>query len=184
MGVTEETINRINDFHDKNEHQLTDIINKFEVQYNKFMEDTEGESIFQIILRAHLYIEYELTEILKQTLKYPDELGTNINFSLKLKLLLALDAISPELKDPIKYLNTLRNKYAHELSYQFNERMYNEFFDTLSGKLKATQLLRTTECLSKRLRDALCSLWIELIELRLINKEIREDLEDYIRLDC
>lgn len=178
MGDKEEIRKRINDFTDKNEHQLVDIITKFEAQYNKFMEDTESESILQIILRAHLYIEYELTEILNKTLKYPNELGTNINFSMKLKLLLALDAIPPELKDPIKHLNTLRNKYAHELNYQFDERMYDKFYNTLSGKLKATHLVPISECLTNRLRDALCSLWIELIELRLINEDLRKDLVD------
>jgi len=178
MDNKEETKKRISDFYDKNEHQLTDIITKFEEQYNKFMKDTEGESILQIILRAHLYIEYELTEILNETLKHPNELGNRINFNMKLKLLLALDAIPLELKNPINHINTLRNNYAHELNFQFIEKMYDELYNALSGKLKATRLVQSNECLSKRLRDALCSLWIELIELRLINKDLRKEIED------
>lgn len=178
MGITEERKNRIKTFHENNEQQLIDITTNFEAQYNKFMLDTESESILQIILRAHLYIEYELTEILNQILKHPDELGTNLSFNQKLKLLLALDAIPLELKEPLKYMNTLRNNFAHKLDYQFNENIYNNFYDILSGKLKSIRLIQTNECLSKKLRNTLCSLWIELIELRLINEDLRKDLED------
>ncbi|MDQ0496789.1 hypothetical protein [Paenibacillus brasilensis] len=101
------------------------------------MLETEGENYFQIILRAHLYIEFEMTEILKSKLMHPEERGDKLNFSVTLKVLLAVGAIPLELKGPINFLNRIRNKYAHELDFQFSEETFRKFVDTFTEKFKA-----------------------------------------------
>jgi hypothetical protein len=177
MNRKDEIQKRVNGLYKKYGYQLEEIIEKFENQYKKFMMETEGESCFQIILRAHLYIEYEMSEILIMRLKNPEELG-NLNFNTKLKILLAVGAIPQDLKAPINFLNKTRNSYAHELNYKFDEGNYELLLNTFSKEFKETSLnrLNSTDCLSKKLRETLFALWEVLVEYRLINDEVREEL--------
>lgn len=159
--------------------ELEHITNSFENQYNKFIIATEGENYFQIILRAHLYIEHELTEIIRKYFKHPEEIIRQLNFSRKLGVLLALGEISQDLKAPINHLNRLRNKYAHELDYQFSEQDFNDFLDTFKPEFKMKYLVNITGdiSLSNKLRGTLASIWYILIEDRLIDKDVVLELE-------
>lgn len=169
---------RINDLGEDFIKQLDIIAVKFKEQHDKFIDETNGENFFQIILRAHLYIEYEMKEMLKIKLQHPEELGDQSRFASTLKILLAIGAIPLELKNPINFLNRIRNNYAHDLNYQFNEETYNKFINSFSEEFKANYKEKYKESLVVRLRELLITLWLLLIELRLINDEVKTELNN------
>ena len=71
------------------------------------------------ILKSHLYIEQILERLIKKKIPKPNHLFKNqISFSLKLDLALSLNAIPEKYVGPIKSLNGIRNKYAHNANYQ------------------------------------------------------------------
>lgn len=181
MDRREELMIRAKMLDEKYGDQLEVIAEKFQKQYDKFMLETEGENYFQIILRAHLYIEFEMREILKSKLMHPEELGDKLAFNVALKILLAIGAIPLELKVPINFLNRTRNRYAHELDFQFDEETFRRFLDTFvkgfdksidsyKGELNDYSLLQS-------LKQVLFSLWVALIGYRLISENIATELE-------
>ncbi len=73
------------------------------------------------ILKAHLFIERVIDSLIKEKLKNPDSLFKNqISFNVKLDFAHSLGVIPDRLLSPIKGLNSIRNKYAHNLEYQVN----------------------------------------------------------------
>jgi hypothetical protein len=185
MDRREELMIRAKKLDEKYGDQLEVIADKFQEQYDKFMLETEGENSFQIILRAHLYIEFEMTEILKSKLMHPEELGDRLAFNVSLKILLAIGAIPLELKAPINFLCRIRNKYAHELDFQFDEETFKKFIDTfVRGFDKNVDSYRgglNDSSLIQSLKQVLFSLWVALIGYRLISEDIATELENLLK---
>lgn len=73
------------------------------------------------VLTYHLNMEGLLIEILKKRLPNPDVLDFNrIMFSQELVLCRALGAITDKHFELLKKMNTLRNKFAHQLGHTTN----------------------------------------------------------------
>ncbi|MDH6372527.1 hypothetical protein M2444_004340 [Paenibacillus sp. PastF-3] len=172
-------INRVKKLDEKFLGSLEEIAEKFEVQHDKFIQDTDGENFLQIILRAHLYIEYEMKELIKIRLMHPGELGDQLKFSSMFRILLATGIIPLELKAPINCINKFRNNYAHNLNYQFNEEEFDKLVNTFSEEFKVDFLRKySNEDLSVKLKEILIRQWLILIELRLLDNVIGRELED------
>ena len=78
------------------------------------------------ILKAHLYIEGLINEIIKNTFPYPNDL---IGQKFYAKILL-LNATGPVLYKPVfsrlKALNAIRNNFSHNLNYKPSETEANK----------------------------------------------------------
>lgn len=185
MDRKEELTIRAKKLDEKYGDQFEITADKFQEQYNKFILETEGENYFQIILRTHLYIEFEMTETLKSKLLHPEELGDKLAFNVALKILLAIGAIPLELKAPINFLNRIRNKYAHELDFQFDEETFRKFLDSfVEGFDKNVDSFRDGSkdySLLESLKRVLFSLWVALIGYRLISEDIATELENLFK---
>lgn len=71
------------------------------------------------VLKSHLFIERIIDSMIQEKLKNPDSyLKNQTSFSFKIDLAHSLGILSDNLRSPIKGLNTIRNKYAHDLDYQ------------------------------------------------------------------
>lgn len=69
------------------------------------------------ILRAHLYVEYYLTNHLQHANPNLGDLGeARLSFDMKIKFLKANNPPISELKPGLKKLNTIRNGLAHRLN--------------------------------------------------------------------
>ncbi|RKP55563.1 hypothetical protein D7Z26_10295 [Cohnella endophytica] len=163
-------------------NQLEDISQRFEAQYNKFIRDTEGENYFQIILRAHLYIEHELRILLTNNLKHPEIIGDRIKFTEITRLVFALGLLPLEEMPSINRINKLRNAYAHNLGYEIDEREVNSLLDSLSEKQKSSfkRFNKETKDLITILKNALYIIWINLIETNIIPNHIRDYLNKHV----
>jgi hypothetical protein len=80
----------------------------------------EEKEILSIVVMGHLVIESLLVESIKTQLKFPDEFDPySLSFPKKVELCVAQDILSPSQKAVYLKLNTIRNKFAHQLNYDF-----------------------------------------------------------------
>jgi len=71
------------------------------------------------ILKAHLFIERLIDSIIEKKLDKPGSLFKNqLSFSLKLDLAHSLGIVPDKVLSPIRALNKIRNKYAHDINYE------------------------------------------------------------------
>nr|WP_154958439.1 hypothetical protein [Paenibacillus xylanexedens] len=170
---------------DLNEMEL--IVLDFDQQYNKFIADTSSENNFQTILRAHLYIEHELEQILSKQLLYPEILSINkMRFSDKVKVVFAVGLVPLEDRNAILRIDKIRNDFAHKLNYNFSEEDLDKLIDSFSIKNRKEykSYLKGEESASigEKLKMALFTIWITLYEFSNISKDLAEKVEKNLDL--
>ncbi|MFE6795330.1 hypothetical protein [Paenibacillus chitinolyticus] len=166
-------------------NELDRIVTDFEEKYKKFSADTNTESDFQTILRAHLYIEYELERMLLGNVNNPEVIRGKLRFVDKVRIIFALGLLPMGDMIAINKINFYRNSYAHELDYIFTEEDYNKLIDSFSpqqrkqyqGYINKNNIANVSE----KLKIALFTIWILLYEANTISKDMRKKLEDYLR---
>ncbi|MGQ7279385.1 hypothetical protein ACT91Q_15560 [Brevibacillus thermoruber] len=161
--------------------ELLEITRKFEEQYYKFVRDTSGESHLQIILRGHLYIEYELLTLLKKHLKHPQLIIGKLKFSDIVNLVFALGLLPIEYIKVFRRVNKLRNSFAHQLDFTLNEeditRLLESFTPELQKSFHSFLKSKQDDDITSRLQTALFTIWCYVIEQNIIPPHIRELLD-------
>lgn len=93
---------------------------------------------WQQLIQAHLYYDHVITSLLVDALVNAEAINASrMGFLQKLKLVEALGLIPDELISTVEFINSLRNKIAHDLKFELNEKDERDF----------------TNCTPKRLRD-------------------------------
>ncbi|EPD52742.1 hypothetical protein HMPREF1210_01122 [Paenisporosarcina sp. HGH0030] len=110
-------------------------VKDFSQSRQRFMDETNHQDLLVIVLRAHIYIEQELYLLINKCMKYPEKLNVRY-LSDKLKLAYSLGLIEQGLFSSIMKLNDFRNKYAHQLDFNFTEKELNEIVSPLSKEEK------------------------------------------------
>lgn len=103
-----------------------------------------------IVMTGHLFIESLLNKVIESKFKHSNLILDNreFTFNLKLETLKAKNYLDDHLYFDIKYLNSLRNKYAHNLLYDIAD------FD-LSKFLYCDLAYKATKFNSKKARHEL-----------------------------
>ena len=95
----------------------------------------------QSILRAHLWVEHLVVELLNGSLPNPEALRADrLSFALKVELAVSLNLVPPELAPSLMCLNNLRNKAVHRLDYRFSDADKRALFDSISADVQAELL--------------------------------------------
>ena len=82
----------------------------------KFLKDIAGEDAIGVVIRAHLYAESTLNQLIEECLFRPKAMNVvEVAFRIKVALAAALGIIPEDFQTPLKQLNALRNKLAHRL---------------------------------------------------------------------
>jgi len=146
-----------------------DVDLNLESDINQFEHDTNGEDALQIILRGHLYIEREITALLKFRLEEEDheEIFTSrFLFYSKLNWAVALGLIKRENKLAYKNLNDIRNSYAHELGFQLDDKRVNDVVSAMSRGMREEYKKKLREYPEKnaviKVKLAISVLWHDL----------------------
>jgi hypothetical protein len=93
-----------------------------------------GEDELGVVVRAHIYIEHELTEFIKARLYPPTVLDAiRLDYSGRVRLALTL-GLPAELKAALQFVGTLRNKFAHQLDSAI-EKADADNFENALGQL-------------------------------------------------
>lgn len=145
---------------------------KTKIMGTAFLKDiVEIKDLRLLILLSHLYFENFINEIIKKRLNSSSRIF-DFSFSIKLEILHASKIMDGSLYSELKFINNLRNNYAHALYFDILD--YN--FDK-SPAIKSLKVLKKYH--SKRARGKLYDfiLRIYLIYLVLIfSKNFREIL--------
>ncbi|PRT06973.1 hypothetical protein C6356_00685 [Bacillus wiedmannii] len=127
----------MNDF----EKIIESCMHKVGEQMKTFIDKTDAEDDLQIFLRGHLYIEHEIEKLLRNELVNPDFILTDrFMFANKVKLAVALGLIPKDMAKTYNKLNTIRNKYAHELKFQIKENHLSDIISTFNEEIKASYI--------------------------------------------
>ncbi|QIZ07614.1 hypothetical protein HFZ78_13455 [Priestia megaterium] len=145
---------------------------------NKFLLETASYDLLQVVLRGHLYIERELTILIKKKLIEPDEYLKNMMFGQKLSLAFALGCVSKEERSTYAKLNELRNGFAHNLEYELTEEVFMNLVNTVGSNLSSLKARydlfvskKTDSDLLSKFRYLICLLWVH-IKLKVLVFEI------------
>ncbi|MCS6130431.1 hypothetical protein FDA33_17720 [Clostridium botulinum] len=99
-----------------------------------FMNDTKSSEILIIILKAHLYIERELIEMLTETIIDYKIISTS-TFRQKLDLANSMGLVDGYY-GVLGKVNSIRNGYAHNVNYRFGEKEFEDIISTLTKEDK------------------------------------------------
>ena len=95
----------------------------YSFDYDRFLERIGSGERWQTLLQAHLYFDHVITLVLTEALQRPEELDVRrMGFSQKLQLISAMDLLSRDLLPAIGRINDLRNKIAHDLSFEVSDK--------------------------------------------------------------
>lgn len=168
-------------------------VNKF------FMQDTKSDDILIVILKAHLYMERELIKTLTETI-IDENVLKSTTFRQKLDLANSMGLLD-EYYGTLGKVNSIRNNFAHNINFKFDEKTYEDLLSTLTKVDKDDFLSeyerwknmlydRTVPEFNFKLQLLLSNIWFGLvscrataktaIELRLKEKEI-ETISKYQR---
>lgn len=87
------------------------------IDLDLFMTHMRGRGIVEVFLRGHLWLEKFLGELLESELHDPKAIHLGrMPFSQKVNLAQALGLVSPVEAEPLRVLNRIRNKLAHDLA--------------------------------------------------------------------
>jgi hypothetical protein len=79
-------------------------------------QQLSSADVEQSILRAHLWVEHFVVELLNGSLPNPEALRADrLSFALKVELAVSLNVVPSELAPSLMCLNNLRNKAVHRL---------------------------------------------------------------------
>ncbi|PFZ19541.1 hypothetical protein [Bacillus wiedmannii] len=172
------------------EQILGSCMGKVGEQMRRFLDDTDAEDDLQIFLRGHLYIEHEIEKLLRNELVDPDSILTDrFMFANKVKLAIALGLIPKDMLTTYNKLNSIRNKYAHELKFQIKDKHLSDLVSTFNEEIKKDYTRWNNsykDGTPLQLRLALIAVWgysskrVYTRELEKYSKEMRlfENLED------
>lgn len=113
-----------------------------------------GDDDLQITIKAHLYVEHILMELLKLSLPLHKNLQMDrLNFISKAEICAASGAMPTELLPPIKILNSFRNRLAHNLHSVLANKDKKKIFDSFNKMARDLVLESHEEGRRKELHD-------------------------------
>ncbi|WP_250454924.1 hypothetical protein [Clostridium tertium] len=144
--------------------------NKTHIEKRKeFIQATQTDDRLAIVLKAHLYIEVALDELLRVGTKRYKALELKY-FKEKLNLCYGIGLIESDLYNVLKKFNTIRNKYGHRVNFEVDEVEFKEIYDLMNKEQKVdyeedlkAKLIFSENSFDLRLRVLLASLYSEVI---------------------
>lgn len=96
--------------------------------YDRFCKRTGSGERWQVLLQTHLYFDHVITLTLTEGLVRPDEIDVRrMSFAQKLQLISALGLLRSEFVAPVAMVNDLRNKIAHNMSFEISDKNEQDF---------------------------------------------------------
>lgn len=110
------------------------IAKEYKTVNKKFMQDTKSDDILVIILKSHLYMEQELIKTLTETI-IDENILRSTTFRQKLDLANSMGLVEGYY-GVLGKVNSIRNNFAHNIDYEFDEKTYEDLLSTLTKEDK------------------------------------------------
>jgi len=104
----------------QNSKDLQNELEKLVTEYNLIWD--KDTAILGRILRAHLFIEHYMDQLLSSMLPSIENMEKlELEFSKKLEMVRGYSDLTEELYPGVKRLNAIRNRFVHNLSFKLDE---------------------------------------------------------------
>ena len=132
----------------KNKYQLTksfaerlkaEKIKETDNFYDKHI--AANNDILSIVLKTHLFIENLIDEIIEKVFVKPKEI-VNSKFFFKVQIIEALGIVPTNIINKIKTLNTIRNRFAHNINYRITLKDIKPLIDGYKFKRTDTNIIK------------------------------------------
>jgi len=163
------------------------------VDKERVLEEVRNESLLQVILRVHLYIERELNMILKELNLDVASIHNN-RFKTKLDIIYKLSVIDKKLYDVLTKLNLIRNEFAHKIDIKEDDELYKHLLEGASGfvldnhkiDVKMKELLYKEKLpTNHKIKMLLVNIWVTLkftsTNMNKVKLDIAKRLEDEVQ---
>ena len=106
------------------DEELRNWTKTFSFDRERFNARISSGERWQQLLQAHLYFDHVITQLLvDDALANPDVINAQrMGFVQKLQLIQALGLLNSDLVPPVEFINGLRNKIAHDLSFEISDK--------------------------------------------------------------
>lgn len=102
----------------KTEDEIKAEVSVFSFDIPSLKKRVRDDDPAQVFIQAHLYLDHIITRLLSESVPFPRLLQLDrTGFSQKLQLVAAMGLLHPSQIAPIKVINSIRNKIAHQLDY-------------------------------------------------------------------
>jgi hypothetical protein len=117
--------------------ELKERTHVFSFDRDRFEKRIASGENWQQLLQAHLYYDHVITQLLTEALVKPEDVKVSrMSFSQKLQFLSALGLLRPEFVSPIEFVNGLRNKISHDLSFEISDKDVRDFANCIPTYLR------------------------------------------------
>lgn len=164
--------------------------NELSFDFEKFDKELQTGDILFMFIRSHLYLEHVLITMILEACKNPEEMTMrNVNFPTKVDLAIGLCLIEARWRKPLLRFNTMRNRVAHRLTFEFTEQEKRELIGMLPGHLldEATKEVGLKPDETGKLEwFRICRVivvWLDVVRQRHQEARVKERYSiDYLRL--
>jgi hypothetical protein len=95
----------------------------FSFDVPRFHKEVGSGDMLALVIRGHIYLEHVLIQTLSEEMARPDEMEMRrLSFPSKLDLGIAMGLIDGTWRPAVNRINEMRNKMAHRLEYNFEDR--------------------------------------------------------------
>lgn len=102
----------------KAEEEIKTEVSVFSFDLRSLKKRVRDDNPAQAFIQAHLYLDHVVTRLLSESVPSPRFLQLDrTGFTQKLQLVAAMGLLHPGHIAPIKVVNSIRNKIAHQLDY-------------------------------------------------------------------
>lgn len=113
-----------------------------DAERSKFLKDLNADSPLELVIRAHLWIESRLIELLCDLMPFPDRIDFDrFSFPQKVALVAAHGALREEDVPAYLKINSMRNKLAHRLNAALSAEDEVALINCLSPMLRHTSMI-------------------------------------------
>ena len=110
-----------------------------QAQIDQFIADLGRDDLMAVVIRGHLHIEAGIHELLAGKLALPTEIIKeyieSMRFDRKVKLAIDLALLPGDSKPALTELHKLRNKFAHNLTYEVGQSDVDQLRKVMSPRL-------------------------------------------------
>lgn len=111
-----------------------------------FTKRVQSGNRWQQLIQAHLYFEHVVAQLLKEALAKPEAISmSRMGFGQRLDLVVALALLPDDLVSPIRKISGLRNKIAHDLTFEIADSDVRDLENCTPVYLRDVMLLETRE---------------------------------------
>jgi hypothetical protein len=131
---------------------------------HEFHRHMQSDDPLGMVLRAHLFIEREITIILRHLLPEPSQVDWDRwRYATRVDLVAALEVFDRHMIQAYRSVGRLRNKVAHNLDQEIDEAKQAEFLNTLDAEFREAVIAGTEgEPFPEPLRLALTMIVMQL----------------------